>query len=102
MISVLFFFLFSSSIGRVVFGDDQYASFSTIALPPTATGPAAIAFDLFGGGPYVGVADGRILKWLDPDDGFVDFAYTSPNRYNHFSPKLKNHELLIFHSKPKP
>ncbi|GKB49691.1 six-bladed beta-propeller, TolB-like protein, partial [Tanacetum coccineum] len=43
-------------------------------------GPESVAFDLGGEGPYVTVADGRILKWHGSNIGFLDFAYTSPNR----------------------
>ncbi|KAF5957750.1 hypothetical protein HYC85_004975 [Camellia sinensis] len=42
----------------------NYSSFSMIQLPPNMTGPESVAFNFLGGGPYVGVADGRILKWL--------------------------------------
>ncbi|XP_071740758.1 protein STRICTOSIDINE SYNTHASE-LIKE 11-like [Rutidosis leptorrhynchoides] len=57
-----------------------YTTFTKIMLPPGVTGPESAAFDLGGDGPYVTIADGRILKWLGPAVGFVDFAYTSPNR----------------------
>ena len=50
-------------------------------LPLPAPGPISYAFDLLGGGPYTGVADGRILKYRGPNIGFVDYAFTSPNRY---------------------
>ncbi|KAJ0048664.1 hypothetical protein Pint_16357 [Pistacia integerrima] len=33
-----------------------------------------------GAGPYTGVADGRILKYVNPSVGFVDYGVTSPNR----------------------
>ncbi|KAJ9537331.1 hypothetical protein OSB04_030064 [Centaurea solstitialis] len=61
-----------------VFSDN--ITFNKLQLPPNVTGPESAAFDRQGGGPYVTVADGRILKWQDPTIGFVDFAYTSPNR----------------------
>ncbi|CAL5374396.1 unnamed protein product [Camellia sinensis] len=51
-----------------------------IQLPPNMTGPESVAFNFLGGGPYVGVADGRILKWLGLGFGFVEFATTSPKR----------------------
>ncbi|XP_076894896.1 protein STRICTOSIDINE SYNTHASE-LIKE 12-like [Bidens hawaiensis] len=62
-----------------VFSND-YTTFKKLALPPGVTGPGSAVFDRAGEGPYVAVADGRILKWKGPDTGFVDFAYTSPNR----------------------
>ncbi|XP_062158738.1 protein STRICTOSIDINE SYNTHASE-LIKE 12-like [Alnus glutinosa] len=54
-------------------------TFKKIPLPTGATGPASFAFDLFGG-PYVGVQDGRILKYEGPTTGFVDFAFDTPTR----------------------
>ncbi|XP_020596362.1 protein STRICTOSIDINE SYNTHASE-LIKE 3-like [Phalaenopsis equestris] len=41
-------------------------------------GPESIAFDPTGGGPYTGVADGRVLFW--DGERWRDFAFTSPNR----------------------
>ncbi|XP_027368810.1 protein STRICTOSIDINE SYNTHASE-LIKE 12-like [Abrus precatorius] len=51
-----------------------------LPLPSPLTGPESIAFDRNGGGPYVGVSDGRILKYVGPNQGFQEYAYTSPNR----------------------
>lgn len=42
-------------------------------------GPESIAFDPLGRGPYTGLADGRIVFWNS--HSWLDFAYTSPNRY---------------------
>ncbi|PWA73919.1 Six-bladed beta-propeller, TolB-like protein [Artemisia annua] len=58
----------------------SYNTFNKLQLPPNVTSPESAAFDRGGEGPYVTVADGRILKWQGPNVGFVDFAYTSPNR----------------------
>lgn len=49
-------------------------------LPLPATGPESIAFDAAGGGPYTGISDGRILKYVNGSVGFVEFAITSSNR----------------------
>ncbi|GJY74002.1 strictosidine synthase-like 12-like protein [Tanacetum coccineum] len=57
----------------------SYSTFNKLQLPPSVTSPESVAFDRGGEGPYVTVADGRILKWQGPNLGFVDFAYTSPN-----------------------
>ncbi|KAI3690356.1 hypothetical protein L2E82_48366 [Cichorium intybus] len=65
-------------MGNVLSSD--YGTFNKLVLPPRVTGPKSAAFDRGGKGPYVAVADGRILKWQGPAIGFVDFAYTSPNR----------------------
>lgn len=59
--------------------DDPYTDYSQLNLPNGAFGPDSVALDPNGGGPYVGVSDGRILKWNGTE--FVDFGYLSPNRY---------------------
>lgn len=43
-----------------------------------AVGPESIAFDSLGGGPYTGVSDGRILKWNEKDNRWIEYASTSP------------------------
>ncbi|CAJ1944280.1 unnamed protein product [Sphenostylis stenocarpa] len=50
-----------------------------LQLPSPVTGPESIAFDRNGGGPYVGVSDGRILKYVGPNS-FVEYGHSSPNR----------------------
>ncbi|CAA7060545.1 unnamed protein product [Microthlaspi erraticum] len=53
---------------------------TTIPIP--VDGPESLAWDPQGEGPYVGVTDGRILKWRGLGLGWVEFAYTSPLRGN--------------------
>ncbi|KAK2631312.1 protein STRICTOSIDINE SYNTHASE-LIKE 10-like [Eucalyptus grandis] len=58
-----------------------------------AFGPESLAFDPSGGGPYTGVADGRILKWEGDERGWVDFAFTSSRRKDcirPFAPELEH------------
>lgn len=43
-----------------------------------AVGPESLVFDPSGGGPYTGVADGRILKWNGGE--WVEFAVTASKR----------------------
>ncbi|KAG2394825.1 Protein STRICTOSIDINE SYNTHASE-LIKE 11 [Vigna angularis] len=50
-----------------------------LPLPSPITGPESLAFDRNGEGPYVGVSDGRILKYVGPR-GFQEYGYTSPTR----------------------
>ncbi|OIW19689.1 hypothetical protein TanjilG_18499 [Lupinus angustifolius] len=50
-----------------------------LQLPSPLTGPDSLAFDRNGAGPYTGASDGRILKYF-PNDGFKEYAYTSPTR----------------------
>ncbi|XP_047945443.1 protein STRICTOSIDINE SYNTHASE-LIKE 10 [Salvia hispanica] len=45
---------------------------------PGAVGPESLVFDPSGGGPYTGVADGRVLRWTAGD--WVEFALTSSSR----------------------
>ncbi|KAK7265057.1 hypothetical protein RJT34_32673 [Clitoria ternatea] len=70
-ITLVIFFLCSSSVAILV---------DRLHLPAPLTGPESIAFDRSGGGPYVGVSDGRILKYAGPNQGFQEYAFTSPNR----------------------
>lgn len=55
-------------------------SFTKLQLPKNATGPEALAFELVIPRFFTGIADGRILKYLGPPNGFVDFGFTAPNR----------------------
>ena len=48
---------------------------------PNVTGPEALAFDRLGRGPFIGVADGRVLKYGGLSFGFTHFAYTTPTWY---------------------
>ncbi|PIN18318.1 putative alkaloid synthase/Surface mucin Hemomucin [Handroanthus impetiginosus] len=51
-----------------------------IPIPGGAVGPESFSFDGHGGGPYTGVSDGRIIRWLANESRWVDFAVTSPER----------------------
>ncbi|XP_074306755.1 protein STRICTOSIDINE SYNTHASE-LIKE 10-like [Silene latifolia] len=55
-----------------------------------AFGPESLTFDPKGDGPYAGVSDGRIIKWVPHQRRWVDFAFTSPNREE--CGKDQNHE----------
>lgn len=57
-----------------------------------AVGPESLAFDPHGGGPYTGVSDGRIIKWMENERRWIDFAVTSPQRY---SPRCYLYLVLI-------
>lgn len=52
----------------------------TMLLLPNATGPEALTFDLFGGGPITGAFDGRILKYQGPNTGFTPFGFDASTR----------------------
>ena len=55
-------------------------TFKKLPLPTGVTGPSSSAFDLLGGGPYVSVQDGRILKYEEATACFVEFAFDAPTR----------------------
>lgn len=42
-------------------------------------GPESLEFDKLGRGPYTGMADGRIVRWMGEDLGWETFATVSPN-----------------------
>lgn len=41
-------------------------------------GPESLEFDALGRGPYAGLADGRIVRWMGQDTGWETFALVSP------------------------
>lgn len=53
-----------------------------------ATGPESTAFDRYGGGPYTGISDGRIIKWDAIHNRWVDFATTTPYRFLFMLPSM--------------
>ncbi|KAF5728801.1 strictosidine synthase-like [Tripterygium wilfordii] len=42
-------------------------------------GPESLEFDRFGRGPYTGLADGRIVRWLGENVGWETFALVTAN-----------------------
>lgn len=43
-------------------------------------GPESLEFDIYGRGPYAGLADGRIVRWMGQDGGgWETFAFVSKN-----------------------
>ncbi|RYR27424.1 hypothetical protein HN51_061044 [Arachis hypogaea] len=68
-------------------------SCSQIELPKTVHGPESIAFDCHGKGPYVGVSDGRILKWHQQHRSWTQFAVTSATRDKKLCDGLTNTTL---------
>ncbi|XAR69585.1 Strictosidine synthase [Bertholletia excelsa] len=45
-----------------------------------AVGPECLEFDRHGDGPYTGISDGRIIKWVEKEGRWIDFAVTTPAR----------------------
>ncbi|PON45413.1 Strictosidine synthase [Trema orientale] len=58
--------------------DDLHAA--QLVKVTAAVGPESLAFDPSGGGPYAGVADGRILRWQGHGLGWSEFAVTTSQR----------------------
>uniref|UniRef100_A0A0D9VS85 Strictosidine synthase conserved region domain-containing protein n=1 Tax=Leersia perrieri TaxID=77586 RepID=A0A0D9VS85_9ORYZ len=42
-------------------------------------GPESIEFDRLGRGPYAGLADGRVVRWMGDDAGWETFAVMTPD-----------------------
>jgi hypothetical protein len=42
-------------------------------------GPESIEFDLQGRGPYAGLADGRVVRWMGENAGWETFAVVNPD-----------------------
>lgn len=42
-------------------------------------GPESIEFDPEGRGPYAGLADGRVVRWMGGNVGWETFAIVNPN-----------------------
>ncbi|KAI3416868.1 Str_synth domain-containing protein [Psidium guajava] len=57
--------------------------YTALLLPPGTGGPESIAFNHLGGGPYSGISDGRVVKYVPPL-GFLDFAFTAETRNKTF------------------
>ncbi|XP_021744618.1 protein STRICTOSIDINE SYNTHASE-LIKE 10-like [Chenopodium quinoa] len=70
------------------------SKFSELEFLPIegAFGPESLTFDPAGDGPYAGVSDGRIIKWVPHQRRWVDFAFTSPLR--EFCENQTNHEKM--------
>lgn len=71
--------LFGNGVAPISGSHDVLHTAQLIQVPG-ALGPESLAFDPNGGGPYTGVADGRILKWDQNDRRWTDFAVTSSQR----------------------
>ncbi|KAM7268811.1 hypothetical protein ACFE04_010977 [Oxalis oulophora] len=77
ILSLLLLFCYTNLIGASdvdLFASGRYQQI----LLPRGLGPESIAFDCRGDGPYVGVSDGRILKWQNRS--WSEFAIPSANR----------------------
>lgn len=42
-------------------------------------GPESLEFDSLGRGPYTGLADGRVVRWMGEDIGWETFAIVTSN-----------------------
>ncbi|ESQ44375.1 hypothetical protein EUTSA_v10006039mg [Eutrema salsugineum] len=82
VLAVVCFFFWSSIIAPDRLKDTKHVLQVAKTIPLPGDGPESLEFDSQGEGPYVGVTDGRILKWRGEELGWVDFAYMSPHRDN--------------------
>nr|DAD36701.1 TPA_asm: hypothetical protein HUJ06_007342 [Nelumbo nucifera] len=91
--SQFLFFCFLFTLRLQLLMGSQFNHYSRLQLPAGTTGPESLAFDCRGEGPYVGISDGRIIKW----NGFVwtNYVITSRFRRNYIcdgsnDPRLEN------------
>ncbi|XP_062183285.1 protein STRICTOSIDINE SYNTHASE-LIKE 10-like isoform X1 [Phragmites australis] len=52
-------------------------SLELIPVDGGAAGPESVAFDASGDGPYTGVSDGRVLRWLPSERRWVEHSFSS-------------------------
>lgn len=81
VIAVLIVFVGPSIIGPESIVGSKNVLTTAKMIPLPVDGPESLDWDPLGEGPYVGVTDGRILKWRGADLGWVEFAYSSPHRF---------------------
>ncbi|KAM5552101.1 protein STRICTOSIDINE SYNTHASE-LIKE 10-like [Rosa sericea] len=79
LVIIFFFFFFFLSAHQAQGASFSLPNLNHHEIPIHVPQPESIAFDC-NGAPYVGVADGRIFKWLGHPFGWREFAVTSPNR----------------------
>ncbi|CAM0150427.1 unnamed protein product [Urochloa decumbens] len=55
-------------------GDDDRLELIPVGVDGGAAGPESVAFDGAGGGPYTGVSDGRVLRWLPAERRWAEHS----------------------------
>ncbi|KAJ1274133.1 hypothetical protein BS78_05G039100 [Paspalum vaginatum] len=57
-------------------GGEEEGEGGRLELVPVAAaaGPESVAFDAGGGGPYTGVSDGRVLRWLPAERRWAEHS----------------------------
>lgn len=58
--------------------DRSRLGFGNLVFKDEVFGPESLEFDASGHGPYAGLADGRIVRWMGEETGWETFALTSP------------------------
>jgi hypothetical protein len=51
----------------------------TLEFVDEVFGPESIEFDRHGRGPYAGIADGRVVRWMGDKAGWETFAVMNPD-----------------------
>ncbi|CAN1259836.1 Protein STRICTOSIDINE SYNTHASE-LIKE 2 [Linum perenne] len=69
--------------GTIQFRQQQEIQF--LPIGGGAIGPETFAFGGDDGGPFTGVSDGRVLRWVEAERRWTDFAFTSQTRSQPFS-----------------
>lgn len=79
LLCAILFTTYFRSKNENIYGSKLSESFEVLPIEG-AFGPESLTFDPAGDGPYAGVSDGRIIKWVSHQRRWVDFAFTSPLR----------------------
>jgi sugar lactone lactonase YvrE len=82
ILAVVVYLFWPSIIGTENLSESKKVLQLAKTIPLPGDGPESLEFDSQGQGPYVGVTDGRILKWRGDELGWLDFAHSSPHREN--------------------
>ncbi|CAH9081694.1 unnamed protein product [Cuscuta epithymum] len=80
LVCLYVFLLFLFSLNGEVMTSPNLQNYDELILPTGVVGPESLAFDCSGEGPYAGVSDGRILRWNESNQNWIEFAVTTPNR----------------------
>ncbi|XP_071723651.1 protein STRICTOSIDINE SYNTHASE-LIKE 2-like [Rutidosis leptorrhynchoides] len=96
-LSVIFSVVVAAVVGRMCTSQQSHDELITGQWQPeplpeveNAKGPESYAYDPNGGGPYAGVSDGWIVKWVEAERRWIDFAFSSPHREGCGDPSMEH------------
>lgn len=75
--------------------NESRLGFGKLEFEDEVFGPESLEFDALGRGPYTGLADGRIVRWMGNDLGWETFALVTTNWCVWFI-SLMCHIVIVF------